>query len=204
MFSGRRLSTSPPPCHAVAVSARRLVLPLGWTVVIFWFSGEDWSADVTHNYALLLHPLLPWIGPEFLDLAHSLARKAGHVASYGILGGLWLLALRSWRAAVLLAALTGFLDEARQALTPDRGASAADLVLDSASAGLAVALLVGGFTATVETLTGLLLWVAAIGGGLLLLLHLATGAPVGWLGLSTAAAWLLLGWRARRRLARAS
>ena len=204
MFSGRRLSTSPPPCHAVAVSARRLVLPLGWTVVIFWFSGEDWSADVTHNYALLLHPLLPWIGPEFLDLAHSLARKAGHVASYGILGGLWLLALRSWRAAVLLAALTGFLDEARQALTPSRGASAADLVLDSASAGLAVALLVGGFTATVETLTGLLLWVAAIGGGLLLLLHLATGAPVGWLGLSTAAAWLLLGWRARRRPARAS
>jgi len=204
MFSGRRLSTSPPPCHAVAVSARRLVLPLGWTVVIFWFSGEDWSADVTHNYALLLHQLLPWIGPEFLDLAHSLARKAGHVASYGILGGLWLLALRSWRAAVLLAALTGFLDEARQALTPSRGASAADLVLDSASAGLAVALLVGGFTATVETLTGLLLWVAAIGGGLLLLLHLATGAPVGWLGLSTAAAWLLLGWRARRRLARAS
>lgn len=188
----------------MAVSARRLVLPLGWTVVIFWFSGEDWSADVTHNYALLLHQLLPWIGPEFLDLAHSLARKAGHVASYGILGGLWLLALRSWRAAVLLAALTGFLDEARQALTPSRGASAADLVLDSASAGLAVALLVGGFTATVETLTGLLLWVAAIGGGLLLLLHLATGAPVGWLGLSTAAAWLLLGWRARRHLARAS
>ena len=202
MFSGRRLSTSPPPCHAVAVSARRLVLPLGWTVVIFWFSGEDWSADVTHNYALLLHPLLPWIGPEFLDLAHSLARKAGHVASYGILGGLWLLALRSWRAAVLLAALTGFLDEARQALTPSRGASAADLVLDSASAGLAVALLAGGFTATVETLTGLLLWVAAIAGGLLLLLHLATGAPVGWLGLSTAAAWLLLGWRARRPPAR--
>ena len=185
------------------MSARRLVLPLGWTVVIFWFSGEDWSADVTHNYALLLHQLLPWIGPEFLDLAHSLARKAGHVAGYGILGGLWLLALRSWRAAVLLAALTGFLDEAAQALTPSRGASAADLVLDSASAGLAVALAAGGFTATVETLTGLLLWVAAVAGGLLLLLHLATGAPVGWLGLSTAAAWLLLGWRARRRPARA-
>ena len=183
------------------MSARRLVLPLGWTVVIFCFSGEDWSADVTHNYALLL---LPWVGPEFLDLAHWLARKAGHVAGYGILGGLWLLALRSWRAAVLLAALTGFLDEARQALAPSRGASAADLVLDSASAGLAVALLAGGFTATVETLTGLLLWVAAIAGGLLLLLHLATGAPVGWLGLSTAAAWLLLGWRARRRPARAS
>jgi len=185
------------------VSARRLVLPLAWTVVIFGFSGGDWSADVTHDYARLLHQLFPWVGPELLDLAHWLARKAGHVAGYGILGGLWLFALDGWRAAVLLAALTGFLDEARQALSPSRGASAADVLLDSASAGLAVALAAGGFTATVETLTGLLLWVAAVAGGLLLLLHLATGAPVGWLGLSTAAAWLLLGWRARRRPARA-
>jgi VanZ family protein len=187
----------------LVVSARRLGLPLGWTVVIFWFSGEDWSADATRDYALLLHRLLPWAGSELLALAHWVARKAGHIAAYGILGGLWLFALGRWRSAVLLAALTGFLDEARQALTPSRGASAADLLLDSASAGLAVALLAGGFTATVETLTGLLLWVAAVVGGLLLLLHLATGAPVGWLGLSTAAAWLLLGWRARRRPAHA-
>jgi VanZ family protein len=187
------------------VSARRLVLPLGWTVVIFWFSGPGWSADVTRDYALpLLHQLLPWASPDLLDLAHWLARKAGHVAGYGILGGLWFLALRGWRTAVLLASLTAFLDEARQGLTLSREASTADLLLDSASAGLAVALLAGGFTATVETLTGLLLWVAAVTGGLLVLLHLATGAPVGWLGLSTAAAWLLLGWRAHRRPARAA
>lgn len=184
--------------------ARRLVLPLGWTVVIFWFSGAGWSADVTREYALLLHRLVPWASPDLVDLGHWLARKAGHVAGYGILGGLWLLALRRWGAAVLLAALTAFLDEARQALTLSRNASAADLLLDAASAGLAVALLAGGVTATVETLTGLLLWVAAVAGGLLLLLHLATGAPVGWLWLSTVAAWLLLGWRARRRPARAA
>ena len=77
MFSGRRLSTSRPSCHAVGVSARRLGLPLGWTVVIFWFSGADWSADVKHDYALLLHQLFPWVGPALLDLAHWLARKAG-------------------------------------------------------------------------------------------------------------------------------
>jgi hypothetical protein len=187
------------------VSARRLVLPLGWTVLIFWFSGGGWSADITRGYALpMLEWLLPWASPKLLDLAHWLARKAGHVAGYGILGGLWLFALRGWRAAVLLAALTGFLDEARQALTLSRDASAADLMLDSASAGLAVALLAGGVTATAETLTGLLLWIAAVAGGLLLLLHLATGAPVGWLWPSTAAAWLLLGWRARRRATRAA
>ena len=92
---------------------------------------------------------------------------------------------------MLLAALTGFLDETRQALTLSRGASAADLLLDSASAGLAVALLAGGITATVDTLSSLLLWVAAVAGGLLLLLHLATGAPAGGLWPGTAAAWLL-------------
>jgi hypothetical protein len=189
----------------VAVSARRLVLPLGWTIVIFWFSGEGWNGDVTRGYARpLLEWLLPWASPELLDLAHWLARKAGHVAGYAVLGGLWLFALRGWRAAVLVAALTGFLDEAGQALTLSRGASAADLLLDSASAGLAVALLAGGIAATVETLTMLLLWVAAVAGGLLLLLHLATGAPAGWLWPATAAAWLLLGWRARRRPPRAA
>jgi len=187
------------------VSARRLVLPLGWTGVIFWFSGGDWSADVTRGYALpLLQWLLPWASPEVVDLVHWLARKGGHVAGYGILGGLWHFTLGDWRATVLLAALTGFLDETRQAFTSVRGASAGDLLLDSASAGLAVALLAGGLTATMETLTGLLLWVAAVAGGLLLLLHLATGAPAGWLWASTPAAWLLLGWRARRRSARAA
>ena len=187
------------------MNARRLVLPLGWTAVIFWLSGGGWSSDVTGSYALpLLHRLLPWASPELVDLAHRLVRKAGHVAGYGILGGIWLFALGGWPAAVLLAALTAFLDEAGQALTSSRGASAADLLLDSASAGLAVALLAGGFAATVDTLTGLLLWVAAIAGGLLLLLHLATGAPAGWLWLSTAAAWLLLGWHARSRPARAT
>ena len=76
MFSGWRLSTSRPSCQAGAVSARRLVLPLGWTGVIFWFSGGDWSADVTRGYALpLLQWLLPWASPEVVDLVHWLARK---------------------------------------------------------------------------------------------------------------------------------
>jgi hypothetical protein len=100
---------------------------------------------------------------------------------------------------VLLAALTAFLDEARQALVIGRGASAADVVLDAASAGLAVALLAGGVVPTVEAVTGLLLWSAALVGTALLLLDLAAGAPVGWLWLSAPAAWLLLAWRRRVR-----
>jgi VanZ like family len=178
------------------VTAGRFVLPLVWTGFIFWFGGSDWSADSTRVFVLpLLHRLLPWASPEMLDLAHLLIRKLGHVAGYGILGALWWWSLRRWRAAVLLAALTGFLDETRQAVTLGRGASAADVLLDSASAGLAVALLAAGTAPTVDTLTGALLWAAALAGSSLLLLDLATGAPGGWLWLSTPAAWLFLAWR---------
>jgi VanZ family protein len=181
------------------VSAGRFVLPLVWTGLILWFGSDEWSADSTRAFAVpLLRRLLPWAGPEVLEVAHLLARKAGHVVAYAILGALWWRTLRRWRAPVLLAALTAFLDETRQAMTLGRGASAADVLLDSASAGLAVAALAGGVAPTVDMLTGVLLWSAATVGSLLLLLDLATGAPAGWLWLSTPAAWLLLAWRRRR------
>lgn len=200
MFSGSRLSTLPPSCHAVRVIARRVIVPLAWTVLIFWLGGTDWSAESTRAYVLpLLHRLLPWARPEWLDLAHLLVRKAGHVTGYAILGGLWLWTLRRWSAAVLLAALTAFLDEARQAFAVGRGASAGDVMLDAASAGLAVALLAGGVAPTVDAVTGVLLWLTALGGSALLLLDLAAGAPAGWLWLSAPAAWLLLAWRRRVR-----
>ncbi len=182
------------------MSAGRFVLPLAWTGLIFWFGSGAWSAETTGVFALpLLHRLLPWASPELLDLAHLLARKLGHVVGYATLGALWWWTLRRWRAPVLLAALTAFLDEAGQAATLGRGASAGDVLLDSAAAGLAVALLAGGVAPTVETVTSALLWWAALTGSLLLGLDLASGAPAGWLWLSTPAAWLLLAWRRRAR-----
>ena len=182
------------------MTAGRFVPPLAWTVIIFWFGSGAWGAETTGIFALpLLHRLLPWAGPELLDLAHLLARKLGHVVGYAALGAFWWRALRRWRAAVLIAALTAFLDEARQAATVGRGASAADVVLDSAAAGVGVALLAGGVAPTVEALTAVALWWAALAGSLLIGLDLATGAPAGWLWLSTPAAWLLLGWRRRAR-----
>src|SRR5512138_2768355 len=80
MFSGSRLSTLPPPCHAVRVISRRVIVPLAWTVLIFWLGGNDWSAESTREYVLpLLHHLLPWASAGWLDLAHRLVRQAGHV-----------------------------------------------------------------------------------------------------------------------------
>jgi hypothetical protein len=188
----------------VRVTARPVALPLllslGWTGVIFWLGGGDWSAESTRVLALpLLHRLFPWASAEWLDLAHLLVRKTGHVLGYAILGGLWWWAIRRWPATVLLAALIAFLDEARQALTIGRGASAADVLLDASSAGLAIALLASGLAPTVDALTTGLLWGAALVGTALLVLDLAAGAPAGWLWLSAPAAWLLLAWRRRAR-----
>jgi VanZ like family len=181
------------------VNAVRFVLPLLWTGLIFWTGGAEWGVDSTGAFALpLLHRLLPWASPDVLDLAHFVLRKAGHVVGYAILGALWWRALRRWQAAVLVAAIVAFLDETRQAFVVERGASAADVLLDAASAGLAVALGAGGVTRTVEALTGLLLWTAALLGTALLLLDLAAGAPAGWLWLYAPAAWLVLALRWRR------
>lgn len=180
------------------MSAARFVLPVVWTGLIFWIGGAEWGADSTRVFALpLLHRLMPWASPEVLDLAHLVLRKAGHVLGYAILGALWWRALRRWHAAVLLAALIAFLDEARQAFALGRGASAGDLLLDSASAGLAVALLAGGVAPTMDALTVILLWAAALVGTSLLALDVAAGAPAGWLWVSTPVAWLVLIWRRR-------
>ena len=52
-----------------------------------------------------------------------------------------------------------------------------------------------GLAAGMSALTGALLWAAAAGGAILLLIDVAAGAPSGWLWLTTPAAWLALGLR---------
>jgi VanZ like family len=180
------------------VRAARFVIPLAWTGIIFWVGGADWSVDSTRGFALpLLHRLLPWASPDVLDLAHLVLRKSGHVVGYFVLGALWWGALRRWHAAVLVAALVAFLDETRQAFVIGRGASAADVLLDAASAGLAVGLRAAGVAPTVDAVTGVLLWTAALLGTALLVLDVAAGAPADWLWLCAPAAWLVLAWRRR-------
>ena len=178
--------------------AARFVLPLAWIGIIFWAGGAEWSVDSTRGFALpLLHRLLPWAGPDVLDFAHLVLRKLGHVVGYAVLGFLWWGALRRWQAAVLVAALVAFLDEARQAFAIGRGAGAGDVLLDTASAGLAIALRAAGVAPTVDAVTGVLLWTAALLGTALLALDVATGAPAGWPWLCAPAAWLVLAWRRR-------
>jgi len=173
--------------------AARLLAPLCWTALIGWFSSDAWSATATRSVLLpWVAALLPWTTPDTLEALHGLIRKAAHVTEYGLVAFLWSWALGGWRSAVLLSVLTAFLDEAHQATTMHRGGSAADFVLDSASAVATLWLRHREFGAALDRLAWMLLWIAAGGGTALLALNAAAGAPSGWLWLSVPAAWIAL------------
>jgi VanZ family protein len=177
----------------------RFVPPLGWTGLIAWFSTADWAAGRTRGPLLAwLSALLPWADATALEALHGWLRTGAHVGEYAVLAGLWAWALGSRGWALGLSAATAVLDEAHQAVTPGRGGSPVDVALDLAGAGLALAGL-RGWASVLDTATQALLWIAAAGGAALLLLHLAAGAPGGWLWLSTPLAWAALAVRRGRR-----
>ena len=197
--------------------ALRFLPPLLWTACIGWFSSEAWNAARTGSLLLpLLKALLPWTPPEQLAAIHWFGRKAAHVIEYAVLARLWRRALHpetraeprgeprpaAWRAPLALSVATAFLDELHQATTLSRGASAADVLLDSAGATMALIALGGGTAKALARLTTALLWVAAAGGTALIALNLSAAVPSGWVWLSAPAAWLAL-WLWRRRRVRA-
>jgi VanZ family protein len=176
----------------------RLLAPIAWTLAIAWFSTDAWSQPRTGGLlAPFLHRLLPWMAPEAVEALHWLARKAGHAVEYGMLGALWHWALGRWRVSLVLSILTAVLDEAHQSTTISRQGSAADVAIDTLGAGIALALARLGTAATLTRATDALLWLAALGGTVLLALHLVIGVPGGWLWASAAAAWIALTIRRR-------
>lgn len=129
-----------------------------WMVVISTLSGEPFSAQNTNRY---LDPILrfffPGLTPPGFVLAHSVIRKTAHFVEFFILGGLGFWAARRgreprWRLGWMLQAVGlaigyALLDEAHQALEPNRTASLVDSGIDIlgalASQGLIYALRVG-------------------------------------------------------------
>jgi VanZ family protein len=190
---------------AVGVSALRFAPALAWTALIAWFSAESWSAPETGALLLpVIQWLLPGAAPEQIAAAHALVRKGAHVFEYAVLGGLWRWGLadrvaRAWRPALALCALTATLDEVHQATTAARTGAAADVILDTTGAAIALIAIEAGGTA-LDRIIGVLLWTAATGGAVLIAINWAAGAPSGWLWLSapTAAIALYL-WRRIRR-----
>lgn len=165
--------------------------------IIFWGSTERFGAEATGSLILpWLRALLTWANPAQLEALHALLRKTGHVLEYGILAWLWFRALAPAPGRVLAAfaisvAYAG-LDELHQAWTGVRTGSVGDVLLDGGGAASALGFLQFGWQAVVTFLTTMLLWIAAAGGTLLLLLKLLSDVPGGWLWVSTPVAWMSL------------
>jgi VanZ family protein len=187
--------------------ALRFLPPLGWTLLIAWFSTDSWGAAHTSAFSLpLLRRLLPWAAPEQIAALHWLARKTAHAVEYGVLAASWRWALASretWRGCLVplaLSIVTAALDELHQATTLTRAGSPADVLLDAAGAAMTLLAVSHGIRPVLDRLTGALLWLAAAGGTALLALNWGIGAPSGWLWWSVPSAWVALAaWLMRPR-----
>jgi len=126
--------------------------PLLWVAVIFLASGDLMSAEHTSRF---LVPFLRWLWPDIsagtLAHIHFCVRKAAHVTEYAILALLVcravfrgadfkaarsILFVGAWMICTLVAAS----DEFRQSFVESRGASAWDVMIDSAGAILGLLL----------------------------------------------------------------
>lgn len=185
------------------------LLPVAWMGLIMLLSTDLASAQRTGRFLIpLLQWALPWSSPVQVEALHVLARKAGHFIEYAVLGGLWFRVLARHRSPgaatwLVLAIVIGWatLDEIHQLFVSSRGASVVDVALDTAGAAVAVALVQGGWR-IVDVATTSLLWVAFVGGALVLAINLYADVPSGVLWVSAPAAMMALALRWRRGRAR--
>jgi VanZ family protein len=186
------------------------LLPVVWMALILVLSSDTGSAAHTRSALLpILRALLPWATPPQLDAIHGLVRKGAHVAEYAILAALWFRALvrgrglgaraGAWSAFAIALAWAG-LDELLQSWQISRTGSAADVAIDAAGAAAALAAARRGWRVAADAATAVLLWIAAVGGAVLLAANALAGAASGALWLTTPAA--ALGLLARRRRVR--
>lgn len=119
-----------------------MVLLPAWVLGVVVLAGPLGSSARTEAL------VVPWlegqgVDPLWAHRAHKALRKAGHVLAYAAFAaGLWwalpAARRRAWWAVGAAGALAA-LDEGLQALHPERGASARDVLLDLLAACLAVA-----------------------------------------------------------------
>jgi VanZ family protein len=181
--------------------------PVLWMGILFIGSGALLSEPETSRIIVpLLKTIFPGAPSETLRLLHFLIRKLAHLTEYAILALLWYRAFfrgrvwsptRSAALALVISVAYAILDEFHQSLTGVRTGSPGDVHLDASGAALALSVPVWGWTVTLERLTGLFLWMASLGGGIMLLVDLWVGVPPGWLWFTTPAALTILVGRRR-------
>jgi VanZ family protein len=182
--------------------------------IIAALSSGSFSSRNTEGVIVgLLAWMAPWIAPADLAGLHGASRKVAHVVEYAILALLWFRALardtalsRTLASAAVLGicVLWAALDEAHQYFVPSRTGSVQDVAIDTAGVLAALAIARQDWRHTVSALTALLLWLAAIGGALVLAVHEATGVPSGYLWVTVPLAAFALAarrWWTRRQTA---
>jgi VanZ family protein len=151
----------------------------------------------------VLRLLWPGASPLQIEALHGLIRKAAHVTEYAVLTALWFRALagdlarsagRAAGAALGIATGWAVLDETHQAFVLSRTGSPGDVVLDVLGAATAAAVARWGWRRAGEAVTGALLWIAAVGGALLIVLDVGVGVPAGllWVTVPTAVVALVI------------
>jgi VanZ family protein len=180
---------------------------VGWMAVVFGFSTGGFDASHTADVLWpILGWLLPWASPADIAALHEFIRKLAHFMEYAILAVLWRRALmregvRVPRAAWLaLAASAGWagIDEIHQSTVMTRTGSVMDVLLDTTGAATALLVLSSDVSRLVERATVVVLWMAAIGGLVFLVVNGLTGVASGALLVTTPAAAALLAWLWRR------
>lgn len=171
-------------------------------------SSSSASSDSTGGLLVtVLARVAPWLRPEHAEAIHWLVRKAAHLTEYGILALLWRRALAGgaplgaaagWVALAISVACAA-LDEGRQARLPTRTGAVSDVLLDTVGAAAALTFARVGWWRVVDAATGVLLWIAAVGGVGALALALGAGAGGGVLWVSAPAAVVLLVYRRRSK-----
>jgi VanZ family protein len=178
--------------------------------VVLALSAAPMSAE---NTGSILGPVLAWLGlgRAHVHLLHGLVRKAAHVTEYAILAALWRHAfVRGGMArpavagalALAISVACAVVDETHQSFLPTRTGAVGDVGLDSLGALAAVVAAQLGWRRAVDMATGVLLWVAVVGGLGALALDLAAGAGGGVLWLTVPAAAVLVVYRRWRSTSR--
>lgn len=127
-----------PPSRARSL-ARWVPVAL-WATCIWWFSGEAFSAQSTHNY---IDPALRFLFGDLslpqIRFAHSVIRKTAHFLEYGILAILLYRAIvppgvparpKVLVATILYCALYASADELHQTFERNRTGSGLDVLID--------------------------------------------------------------------------
>ncbi len=117
--------------------------PVLWALVIMLLSGNLGAFPNSYSIFKWVVSSLFTLPPKLIDKLHLIFRKALHVVCYGVLGFLWLRALKATRPrflwsnillALLLSLGVALVDEGHQHFLTTRSGSLWDVVLDMSGA----------------------------------------------------------------------